>query len=387
MKEVITTERLPIKLWLKDLDEDTLDQARNLANLPFTYKWISIMPDSHLGYGMPIGGVLCTEDVVVPNAVGVDIGCGMCAVKTEYQETIPIDIRKKIMSDIRQMVPTGRKHHNHDQDEEYMPQGWKIDKANIIHEEYDSALRQVGTLGGGNHFIEIQQDQDGYIWLMIHSGSRNIGYTVAQHYHQKAVELCNMWESEVPEDLSFFPKESPWFEKYTQEMNYCIDFAFCNRKLMMKRVKEAMVNHLGPINFGDVINKPHNFASIEYHYGNNVYVHRKGATRAREGEVGMIPGSQGAPSYIVEGLGNELSFDSCSHGAGRQMGRREAKRSLDLEKEKEHLEDLGTVHTLRNNDDLDEAPGSYKDINEVMSNQQDLVDIKHKLTPLATIKG
>ena len=385
MEQVITSERLPIKLWLQDMEEGALEQAKNLANLPFAFKHIAIMPDSHQGYGMPIGGVLATEEAIIPNAVGVDIGCGMCSLRTSI-ESIETDELKKIMGIIRDTVPVGFDHHQDKQDEDWMPD--RGDKElPIVNQEYDDARTQVGTLGGGNHFIEIQKGSDGYIWIMIHSGSRNIGYTVAKHYNEKAKELNKSWHTDVPKDLAFFPKDTEEFDEYIAEMNYCIEFALQNRKLMMERVKTAFSDILSDVEFSDFINKPHNFASWENHFGKNVIVHRKGATRARKGELGMIPGSQGTPSYIVKGKGNKMAFNSCSHGAGRVMSRTKAKKTLSVQEETKSLEEKGILHAIRSNNDLDEAPGSYKDISKVMDLQKDLVDIMIELQPLAVIKG
>lgn len=384
MEKEITTERLPIKLWLDDIDEGALEQAKNLANLPFAFKHIAIMPDSHQGYGMPIGGVLATVDAIIPNAVGVDIGCGMCSLKTDQQE-IDREELKKIMGIIRKTIPVGFNHHNEKQDEKWMPE--LNGSLEIVDQEYESALKQAGTLGGGNHFIEIQKGSNGFIWLMIHSGSRNIGYTTAKHYNQKAKVLNEKWDNNGRKDLAYFPSDTKEFNDYINEMNYCIEFALNNRKLMMERVKEAMTDVLGDVHFSDFINKPHNFASKENHFGKDVIIHRKGATRARVGELGMIPGSQGTPSYIVKGKGNKDAFESCSHGAGRVMSRNEAKRTLSVEEQSRPLEERGILHAVRHKSDLDEAPGSYKDIKKVMAQQKDLIDIVVELEPLAVVKG
>jgi len=384
MEKVITTEQIPIKLWLNDIEEGALKQAKNLANLPFAYKWISVMPDSHQGYGMPIGGVLATKREIIPNAVGVDIGCGMCSLRTNFEEIESEDL-KKIMGIIRETVPVGFSHHSEKQDEKWMPESDK--NLPIVEQEYESAMSQVGTLGGGNHFIEIQKGSDGHIWIMIHSGSRNIGYTVAQHYNEKAKEMNEGASEKVPEDLSFFPMGTDEFANYMNEMNYCIEFALNNRKLMMERVKNAFAEVLNDVEFSGFINKPHNFASWENHFGEDLIIHRKGATRARKGELGMIPGSQGSSSYIVRGKGNSESFESCSHGAGRVMSRTQAKKTLDVQEESKNMEERGIIHAVRSKSDLDEAPGSYKDIQKVMDYQTDLVDIEIELQPLAVIKG
>ena len=390
MKKAISTEKIPIKMWLDDIEEGALEQAKNLANLPFAFKHIAIMPDSHQGYGMPIGGVLATRDVIIPNAVGVDIGCGMCAVKTSLTD-IDTETLKKIIREIRKVVPVGFNKHQSKQDEGLMP---KVIAFNAVDESiYDNALQSLGTLGGGNHFIEIQKGSDGHIWIMIHSGSRNLGKQIADHYDKIARELNKKWYSEVPDkwELAFLPVDSEEGQAYIREMNYAVEFALANRRLMMDRVIKILEDNC--INFGDtefgnfdkMINIAHNYARQENHFGENVWVHRKGATSAKEGELGIIPGSQGAKSYIVKGKGNPESFESCSHGAGRKMGRKEAQRTLSYEEEIKKMGDV--IHEMRGEKDLDEAPGSYKDIDVVMENQKDLVDIVVELSPLAVIKG
>jgi len=389
MQQVISTEKLPIKLWLDDIEPGALAQARNLANLPFIFKHVALMPDAHEGYGMPIGGVLATNGVVIPNAVGVDIGCGMCALKTNLPD-ITTETIKQIMSGIRELVPLGFDHHESRQDETLMPSKENIIENGVVERQFLAALKQIGTLGGGNHFIEIQKGSDGHIWIMIHSGSRNIGLKVAEHYNKVAKRLNEMWFSSVDasKDLAYLPIETYEAKNYMKEMQYCVDFAFANRKLMMDNILSVFAKILGS-DFAalDLINIAHNYARWENHYGRNVLVHRKGATSAREGETGIIPGSQGTKSYIVKGLGNQESFTSCSHGAGRKMGRKQAMRELDLEAEIARLDEQGIVHAIRTVRDLDEAPGAYKSIDVVMENQKDLVEILVELTPLAVIKG
>lgn len=384
MKQVVSTEKLPIKMWLDDMEDGALEQAKNLANLPFAFKHIAIMPDSHQGYGMPIGAVLATKEVIVPNAVGVDIGCGMCAIKTSLQE-IEIDQLKEIMDLIRSTVPVGFSRHQHAQNADFMP---KAEIGEICNRELGSALHQLGTLGGGNHFIEIQKGNDGFIWVMIHSGSRNLGKQVADHYNKLAVSLNERWRSSVPKEheLAFLPLDTDEAKAYQSEMAYCVEFALANRKLMLDRIVESF-NSVVKITTSDFVNMAHNYAAMEHHFGYNVLVHRKGATQAREGQIGLIPGSQGTHSYIVIGKGNKESFESCSHGAGRKMGRKQAQRELSLEGEQARLDSMGVIHSIRNLKDLDEAPSAYKNIDVVMSNQTDLVDIVVELTPLAVIKG
>jgi tRNA-splicing ligase RtcB len=386
MEKIISTENTPIKLWLQDIEAGALEQAKNLANLPFVFKHIAIMPDAHQGYGMPIGGVMAAKDIVVPNAVGVDIGCGMCAVRTSLTD-IDSETLKNIMREIRLTVPLGFKHHKSKQKKSLMPD--RIDDMKIVDAEYQSALTQIGTLGGGNHFIEIQQGGDGHIWLMVHSGSRNIGFRVANYYNRLATELNKKWKSPVPPkwQLAYLPLEKTAGQQYLLEMAYCVEFALANRKLMMERIKEAVYHNVREISFEPIINIAHNYAVIERHFGREVIVHRKGATSAKKDEYGIIPGSQGTTSYIVKGKGNPESFASCSHGAGRIMGRKQAQRQLDLKTEIKRLDQQGIIHAIRGKRDLDEAAGAYKDIAKVMKNQADLIEIVEKLKPLAVIKG
>ncbi len=391
MQRIIKTENVPIKLWLNDIEQGAMEQARNIANLPFVHSHIAIMPDAHLGYGMPIGGVMATEGVVIPNAVGVDIGCGMCAQQTSLH-SLQSDMLKALLTRIRKTIPLGFKHQIKAQDQRLMPKpgaGVSVAELQVVFREYKNGLTQLGTLGGGNHFIEIQQGSDGYIWIMIHSGSRNLGYKVAAFYNKLAVKMSGRFGSRIPKkwQLDFLPVDSKEGSAYLQEMAFCVDFAYANRKLMMERVKDALQVVAGPVQFGEFINIAHNYAALETHFHKKLLVHRKGATSAKEGEVGIIPGSQGTPSYLVRGKGNVESFTSCSHGAGRKMGRKQARRSLDLDQERKKLEDQGILHAVRGRRDLDEAAGAYKDIDQVVESQLDLVEVMVTLNPLAVVKG
>ncbi len=384
MKKVITSENKPIKLWLEDIDEAALQQARNLANLSVTYKWVAIMPDCHKGFGMPIGGVLATEDVIIPNAVGVDIGCGMCAVKTSLTSINKKDL-STIVKHLYHRIPKGRKHHKHRQKWEGFDVAPAVD---IIQQELDNARYQLGTLGGGNHFIEIQKGSDGHIWLMLHSGSRNFGLKIANAFHQKAVKYCDDKKIELPnKSLAWLPMETSEGQAYFEAMNFALNFSKANRYAMLEAVKKIIIETVDKVQFGDIINIHHNYAAVEKHYGKEVVVHRKGATSAKPGQTGIIPGSQGTASYIVKGKGNPESFMSCSHGAGRKMGRKQAIRTLNMEKEIEFLDNSGIIHAVRTKNNLDEAAGAYKDIDIVMKNQEDLVAIVTQLLPLAVIKG
>lgn len=388
MKKVIETENIPIKLWLDDLESGAMEQAKNLANFPYARSHVAIMADAHVGYGMPIGGVLATEGVVIPNAVGVDIGCGMCALRTSLQ-TLASRQLKEVLGLIRKTVPLGFKHHKKRQLSVLMPEIRGEAGMTVVADEYKNALRQIGTLGGGNHFIEIQKGSDGFIWIMIHSGSRNLGYKVAGFYNKLADKLNGSLGAAIPRSwqLSFLPVDSRQGRQYLADMNYCVEFALANRKLMMERVKDALQVVAGTVGFDQFINIAHNYAGFENHFNQDVVVHRKGATRAGQGEIGIIPGSQGTASYLVIGKGNPESFSSCSHGAGRKMGRKQAQRQLDLKKELKQLEEQGVIHAIRHKRDLDEAPGAYKDIDQVIAAQQDLIEVMVVLQPLAVVKG
>ena len=389
--EVKMINNRPVKIWTDNVEESAMRQIENLTTLPFLFHHLAIMPDVHAGMGMPIGGVLACKNAVIPNAVGVDIGCGMCAVKTNWKVSdIPTDVlRKQIMRGIRKRIPLGMDHHKEPQDAKYLPTGHDIDSMEIVKRRQNAILHEVGTLGGGNHFIELQKDGDDTLWIMIHSGSRNLGKLVGEYYNNIATTLNVRWHSVVSPELklSFLARETREFGMYWNEMKYCIDFALCNRKLMMERIEEVLADSLQGIEFEPIINIAHNYASWEHHFGENVIVHRKGATLAREGVIGIIPGSQGTASYIVEGLGNPESFCSCSHGAGRVLSRGMAIKTLDMQQEVEQLEAKGIIHAIRSQNDMQEASGAYKDIEEVIANETDLVKVKTRLLPVAVIKG
>ena len=389
--EVKIINGITVKNWAAYLDEYARQEVANLCRLPFIHHHLALMPDAHGGKGMPIGGVLATKGVVVPNAVGSDIGCGMCAVKTSVKvsDISPEQLRKGILCDIRKRIPLGREHHPTAQDEKFMPQGFDIDSMTVIKRQYEAARKQVGTLGGGNHFIELQKDEEGFMWIMIHSGSRNLGKQVRDHYNEKADALNRRWYSSVSPELNlpFLPVKTEEFRQYWAEMSYCVEFALCNRRLMMERIQEPILEVLPETTFEPMLNIAHNYAAWEEHFGEHCIVHRKGATLASAGAVGIIPGSQGTCSYITEGLGNPESFNSCSHGAGRRLSRTQARAELSLEDEVARREKLGIVHAVCNKEDLDEATGAYKNIDEVMAAQSDLVKIRTKLLPVAVIKG
>lgn len=384
--QIIQTEkmRLPIYSWVTDIEEECLQQAINLSNLPFAFKHIALMPDAHSGFGMPIGAVLATQGEIIPNAVGVDIGCGMMACKTNIQDYTPFKM-EQIVKDIKSSIPVGHQWRS-------KPLVKKLPPHNhlpLVKKHAKDALLQLGTLGGGNHFIELQKDWNHNLWIMIHSGSRNLGKQIADHYNKEAILLNLKTNSPVPQshDLAHLSLKSTIGKKYLEEMQFCIVFAKLNRDLMFQEIKNILIDHFPTISFGESINIEHNYARIETHFGKEVIVHRKGATYAGRDTIGIIPGSQGTKSFIVRGKGNKNSFHSCSHGAGRVMGRMAAKRNLDLEQEKQALDERGIIHSIHSIRDLDEAPSAYKDIEVVMENQKDLVEILTELSPLGVVKG
>lgn len=392
---------VPIFSWINpnEIEESAIIQLKNCASLPFAFHHVAVMPDVHAGMGIAIGTVLATKNVIVPNAVGVDIGCGMIFQRTNLKN-LSVDCIKQIMDAIREVIPLGFEHHKEKQDNNLMPFSQYDYKSSefkkmypIVSRQYNKALYSLATLGGGNHFWELQKDSNGFICIMIHSGSRNLGKQVADYYNDIAKTINRKWYSSIPEEynLAFLPVECEEGKSYIREMNYCVDFAYANRKLMMDRTIKIIFNivnseKLSILN-GDIINIAHNYAKWEHHFGKNVIVHRKGATLATKDTIGIIPGSLGSHSYIVQGLGNPESFYSCSHGAGRKMGRNVAKKTLNLEEEIKILNDQGIIHGIRTEENLDEATGSYKNIEDVMNSQKDLVNIIDTLTPIASIKG
>jgi len=384
--------RVPILSWCEDVEEGALEQARNLATHPVVFHHVALMPDCHLGYGMPIGGVIACENAVIPNAVGVDIGCGMAAVQTDLRNEDIHAIRiKEILFQLGLRIPVGFEHQIEDQEWNGFDDAPDIP---IVQQELPSARKQLGTLGGGNHFIEIQAGDDGHIWLMLHSGSRNFGYKIAKTYNKKAMELCTRWHSQLPpghgeDSLAFLPIGSSEAREYIEAMNFALAFARANRDAMLVVFKDIFQVATGG-KFEQEINIHHNFAALENHFGKNVWVHRKGATQAREGQFGIIPGSMGTSSYIVRGLGNAESFESCSHGAGRASGRAAFCRThtvAECEKSMEGIVFGGWGKTRKGEPDISEAPGAYKPIDEVIEAESDLVEVVVKLRPLGVLKG
>ena len=389
INKVINKAKFPIKIWATDVDSGTIDQATTLANVMPIHSHVALMPDTHLGFGMPIGGVLPLINAISPYCVGADIGCGMMAIKTNLTE-LDFEVHKLIRAQIRRDIPVGFKSHETFRDLNLLTE---TPNSEVIVNNWDKARSQIGTLGGGNHFIEIQKGSDGHIWIMIHSGSRNVGKQTADYYHKLAIE-----SGTVPNGI----KELAYFDmntlgsaqyilgnEYYDAMNWCLEYALENRDQMSIKVLGAFEKHLGTsVQILDEVNIHHNYAASEEHYGERVIVHRKGATLASEGTMGIIPGSMGAKSYIVRGKGNEESFNSCSHGAGRVMSRSKAKKTISDDDYTKSLTDIG-LDVTEERIHKDEAPGAYKCIDTVMKNQVDLVDKVVELIPyqFPAIKG
>jgi len=394
------TGGVPILSWCREVDAAAREQAVHLARHPVVVGHVALMPDCHVGYGMPIGGVIACRDAVIPNAVGVDIGCGMSAVPTTVRAgEVDRATLAAILDEIRRRIPVGEGHGH------ATPQAWSrfAEWTNDPPPWLDTRARELmarnlGTLGGGNHFIELQESEDGLLWLMLHSGSRNLGYRIARYFHHQAQALNARQGIALPSpDLAFLPDRSPEGQAYLAAMRFALDYALENRARMMGVAREAVAAHLPEAAFGDEINIHHNYAGSEIHGGERLWVHRKGATSARAGETGIIPGSMGTPSYVVRGRGSPASFHSCSHGAGRTMGRKEASRRLDPDACTRAMDGIvfagwqrlppSRKRTGAATHDLGEAPQAYKDIDAVMAAQQDLVEPVVRLRPRGVIKG
>lgn len=383
--------RVPVKIWTQDIELTALEQARKLAQLPFIHKnGVALMPDVHAGIGSTVGSVIATEHAVIPAAVGVDIGCGMNAVRTSLRaEDLPDSLRD-VRLQIERDVPLGAGG-AHKEDLEVFPQplGVRARKLFMKHPTLETRQwhRQLGTLGSGNHFIELCLDEAGAVWIMLHSGSRGVGNTIGRHFIDKAKRLMEQWFITLPDrDLAYLPDSTQEFADYIEAIGWAQDYARENRALMMTAVIAALRQRI-PVEFEltqEAINCHHNYLEIENHFGTNMYITRKGAIRARKGDLGIIPGSMGAKSYIVRGLGNQESYCSCSHGAGRKMSRTEATKRFTVDDLKQQT--LG-VECNKTSAVIDEIPGAYKDIDQVMENQNDLVRVVHTLKQVMCVKG
>lgn len=391
------TTRLPIYSWCQTVEPLAMEQALNLARHPVLESRIALMPDCHPGMGMPIGGVIAARDAVIPNAVGVDIGCGMVAVQTSlHAEALgEMPLRRSILNALHTVIPVGEgMGHPIEQDWEAFEayRDAHLGRAGLWPTHRDRC--NLGTLGGGNHFVEIQSAEDGSIWVMIHSGSRNLGHRIATHYHEAAKAFCEAKKIDLPHpDLAFLEASGETGQAYIDDMTFALTYAHENRRRMMQATKEVLTRFFPEVEFRREVNIHHNYAAQERHHDRLLWIHRKGATRAEKDEIGIIPGSMGTASYIVRGLGNPNSFESCSHGAGRKMSRIKANRELTLEACDEAMQGIvfkrwGIYRKAKMKClDLSEAPGAYKDIEDVIAQEDDLVTPLVKLRPLLVMKG
>ena len=395
--EKIEEGALPIKSWCEEVEPGALVQARNLAHHPALAHHVALMPDCHCGYGMPIGGVVAAKNSVIPSAVGVDIGCGMIAVETNVpaEKLAEMRFRRAIQMKVKTLIPVGEgASHKAKQEwdgfEEYLDKGGAAQFVTTLDRH------NLGTLGGGNHFIEIQKSDAGFVWLMIHSGSRNLGKRVEEFYHERAAKLDAKYFVKLPDpDLAFLPIGEADGHNYFRDMNFALKYARENRRRMMEVLKSVFAEFVPETEFVREVNIHHNYAVFEEHFGETYCIHRKGATSAKLDEIGIIPGSMGTASYIVRGLGNPESFMSCSHGAGRAMSRIAACSNLTVEECDramtgivcERWKPFRRYGKTRGLTDLSEAPQAYKPIDEVIAAESDLVEVQVRLTPLASLKG
>ena len=405
---------IPIKSWCENCEEGAVKQAVNLAHHPALFHHVALMPDAHLGYGMPIGGVVAADNAVIPAAVGVDIGCGMIATETDIpaERFAEMSFRRAFQEKLKARIPVGEgvSHtmtQNWEGFEEYTANNGM--RSNLWPSKLDRL--NLGTLGGGNHFIELQKTtllrgpeaategelHEPKVWLMIHSGSRNLGKRIEEHYHRIANRLCTRFHVPLADpDLAFLPIAEPDGHAYYTDMLFALRYARENRRRMMEAMKETVAEFVPEVNFIRTIDIHHNYAACEEHFGQKVFVHRKGATSAKLDEIGIIPGSMGTASYIVRGLGNPDSFESCSHGAGRCMSRVAASSTLTVEECDKAMEGIvcerwhkytGFSRKAKGKFDLSEAPQAYKDIETVIDAERDLVEPLVRLVPLASLKG
>ena len=401
--EVIGGKQGPIKMWTKGVpvDEKAKEQLMKTAQMPFIHKWLAVMPDVHVGKGSTIGSVIPTKGAIIPAAVGVDIGCGMMAARTSLMASDLPDDLFSLRCAIEEAVPHGRVMNRKKRDKgawgeipEKTAAAWKNLERDFKRItdltpklERTNNIVHLGTLGTGNHFVEMCLDEDDRVWIMLHSGSRGVGNAIGTHFIELAKKDMQRWMINLPDkDLAYFPEGTDHFDDYVFAVEWAQDFARTNREIMMAHTIEAVRKVITKPFDAEVeaINCHHNYVTKENHYGENIFVTRKGAVRARKGDMGIIPGSMGAKSYIVRGLGNEESFCSCSHGAGRVMSRTEAKKRVSIE---EHIEAVKGVECRTDADVVDETPSAYKDIDKVMEAQKDLVEVVYILKQVLCVKG
>ncbi|HEX5361295.1 MAG TPA: RtcB family protein [Fluviicoccus sp.] len=386
----------PVKIFTSDVDPQALQQLRNMAALPFVYPHIAVMPDVHVGIGATVGSVIPSRGAIVPAAVGVDIGCGMNAVRLSLNARQLPDNSKALRTAIERAVPVGFDQHAREtvKASSLSALDAGIDRIVAKHPGLLKMLRQfrltwarqLGTLGGGNHFIEICLDETDAVWVMLHSGSRGIGNCIGRYFIELARKDMSREYDHLPDkDLSYLVEGSQHFADYIEAVSWAQDYALLNRREMMRLVVEALKPVLPSFELTrEAINCHHNYVERESHFGEEVYITRKGAISAREGQLGIIPGSMGAKSFIVRGKGNAESFCSCSHGAGRRMSRMEAKRRFSTQ---DMVEQTAGVECRKDKGVVDEIPAAYKDIDAVMAHQSDLVEVVHTLRQIVCIKG
>jgi tRNA-splicing ligase RtcB (3'-phosphate/5'-hydroxy nucleic acid ligase) len=382
---------VPVLSWANhDLGADETKMAKNVASLPFVFKHVALMPDVHLGKGALVGSVVATKDAILPAAVGVDIGCGMSAIKTPFRVEQLDGKLKQIRRDIEAAIPVGFNDNPEVEKSVTNWQGWRDfkDLHPGVQNLESKAMRQMGSLGGGNHFIEVCLDAEDQVWLMLHSGSRNIGNMLAQRHIETAKTLLKLSEIKLPDpELAYFVQGTSEFAAYWHDLQWAQNYARFNRDVMMARFQKVVEKHVvggKPTKPLLQVNCHHNYAEKEVHYGEDVYVTRKGAVRAREEDYGIIPGSMGAKSFIVKGKGNCESYCSCSHGAGRLMSRNKAKNTYSLD---DLIQQTAGIECRKDEGVIDEIPAAYKPIDQVMANQSDLVEVVATLKQVVCVKG
>lgn len=395
---------VPIKSWTVGVpfEPEARAQLERIASLPFVHRWVAAMPDVHLGKGATVGSVIPTRGAIIPAAVGVDIGCGMMATRTSLRAGDLPDNLRALRSAIEAAVPHGRTAHGGPGDKgawaevpEAQGDAWAhlapgYDAIIAKHRKLDRGrhVTHLGTLGTGNHFIEVCLDEQDQVWFMLHSGSRGVGNRIGSYFIALAKEDMRRWYIHLPDaDLAYFPEGTEHFDDYVAAVSWAQDYARINRELMMDAVVRAVsrTGMVPPFEAAvEAVNCHHNYVAREHHYGANVLVTRKGAVRARRGDLGIIPGSMGARSYIVRGLGNPESFDSCSHGAGRAMSRAAAKRRFSVA---DHIAATAGIECRKDAEVIDETPAAYKPIDQVMNAQRDLIEVAYTLKQVLCVKG
>lgn len=373
--------------WATDLDQNTIDQAARSASLPFVDRHIALMPDAHYGYGATIGSVIATKGAVIPSAIGVDIGCGMIAMETPFTSDLLPDDLTALHNHISKVVPAGVGN-GHDKAMSAAKRLIDDPRVDLTQKQESAAAKQMGSLGSGNHFVEVCLDERDRVWVVLHSGSRGVGNQLANIHIDGAKDLMAKYFIELEDkDLAYLVEGTDEFQAYISAMLWAQDYAMANRQAMMDAVLVQLRGAVGwDFEPTTVVNCHHNFCEMEHHHDQNMWVTRKGAIRARVGDLGVIPGSMGTNTYIIEGKGNKASYTSCSHGAGRRMSRNQARKTLDLDGLHSQMKDK-TWNADHAEKLLDEDPRAYKDIDEVMANQADLVTIRHTLSQILNYKG